>query len=545
MSWRPACPNERLTVSAALDPFADDIRQDARSALDRLDTVIEPESRVAHLDPSAEVDDGTGDDLPEQLRVRRGKYDRLAGTLYPVGVARTHSLGEVRAAYPDLPGGGSTGDLAGVTGRVIFVRDTGKLCFATIREGGVELQVMLSLAQVGAESLAGWKADVDLGDLVFVRGEVIASKRGELSILADSWQLTAKALRPLPVAHKPLSEESRVRQRYVDLIVRPEARTMVNTRAAVMRSLRETLHSRGYVEVETPILQTIHGGAAARPFHTHLNAFDLDMSLRIATELYLKRCIVGGIEKVYEIGRTFRNEGVDSSHSPEFTMLEAYEAYGDYDTMAELVRALILDAAAAVGVSGGFTADGQEIGLAGPWRTVGVHELVADAVGEPVTPDTEASTLRQHAERLGVPLRPEWGAGEIVLELYEKLVEHSLVQPTFVRDYPVAVRPLARPHRDDPRLAEAWDLIIGGVEIAPAYSDLVDPVEQRRRLVGQSLAAANGDPEAMELDEDFLRALEYGMPPTGGIGLGVDRLVMLLTGKGIRETILFPLVKPL
>jgi lysyl-tRNA synthetase class 2 len=497
----------------------------------------------------ADTDSDTDSDLPEQLRVRREKYDRLiaaeSGAPFPVGVARTHSLAEIRAAYPELAAGTETGDQVGVTGRVIFVRNTGKLCFATLREDGVELQVMLSLDRVGADSLAAWKADVDLGDLVFVSGEVIASKRGELSVLAGSWQITAKALRPLPVAHKPLSEETRVRQRYVDLIVRPEAREMVRTRAAVTRSLRESLHRLGYLEVETPILQSVHGGAAARPFHTHLNAFDLDMSLRIATELYLKRCIVGGIEKVYEIGRTFRNEGVDSTHSPEFTMLEAYQAYGDYDTMAELTRTLILDAAEATGVRTPVTGDGVEIDLFGQWRTATVHDLVSEAVGSPITPGTDAAELCGHADRLGVALKPDWSAGEIVLELYEKLVEHSLVQPTFVRDYPVAVRPLARPHRDDPRLAEAWDLIIGGVEIAPAYSELVDPVEQRRRLVQQSLAAAQGDPEAMELDEDFLRALEYGMPPTGGMGLGVDRLVMLLTGRGIRETILFPLLKPL
>jgi lysyl-tRNA synthetase class 2 len=499
--------------------------------------------------PDQPTDQSDTDDLPEQLRVRRTKYDRLvadpASAVFPVRVARTDTLAQVRAAYPDLPAGTETGDLVGVTGRVIFVRNTGKLCFATLREGGVELQVMLSLDRVGAESLAAWKADADLGDLVFVHGEVISSKRGELSVLADSWQITAKALRPLPVAHKPLSEETRVRQRYVDLIVRPEAREMVHTRATVMRSLRETLHSRGYLEVETPILQAVHGGAAARPFHTHLNAFDLDMSLRIATELYLKRCIVGGIEKVYEIGRTFRNEGVDSTHSPEFTMLEAYEAYGDYDTMAELTRGLVIDAARAVGVTVPVTPDGVEIDLLGEWHTVTVHGAVSDAVGESITPDTDAAALRSHAERLGVAMQPNWSAGEIVLELYEKLVEHVLVQPTFVRDYPVDVRPLARPHRGDPRLAEAWDLIIGGIEIAPAYSELVDPVEQRRRLVEQSLAAARGNPEAMQLDEDFLRALEYGMPPTGGMGLGVDRLIMLLTGKGIRETILFPLLKPL
>jgi lysyl-tRNA synthetase class 2 len=489
------------------------------------------------------------EDLPEQLRIRRAKYDRLMAdprrAPFPVGVARTASLAEVRAAHPDLAPDVATGEQVGITGRVIFVRNTGKLCFARLREGDAELQAMLSLDRVGAESLADWKADVDLGDLVFVHGEVISSKRGELSVLADDWRITAKALRPLPVAHKPMSDENRIRERYVDLIVRPDARKMVTVRSQVLNSVRSTLNARGYVEVETPILQTVHGGAAARPFHTHLNAFDLQMSLRIATELFLKRCVVGGIDRVYEMGPAFRNEGIDSSHSPEYTLLEAYEAYGDYDTMADLTRALVLDAAAAVGVEHGIALDGAPIELQGPWRSVTIHDAASDAVGEPVTVDTSADELRRHAERLDVALQPGWTAGEIVLELFEKLVEHTLREPTFVKDYPVDVRPLARPHRDDPRLAEAWDLIIGGVEIAPAYSELVDPVEQRRRLVAQSIAAAQGDPEAMQLDEDFLRALEFGAPPMGGMGLGVDRLLMVLTGRGIRETILFPLVKPL
>ena len=488
------------------------------------------------------------DDLPEQLRIRRAKYDRLMAdpqrAPFPVGVPRTRSLADVRAAHPDLPPDAETGQRVGITGRVIFVRNTGKLCFARLREGDAELQVMLSLDRIGAESLAAWKADVDLGDLVFVHGDVISSKRGELSVLADEWRITAKALRPLPVAHKPLSDETRIRERYVDLIVRPGARQMVTARSRTLSALRTTLYERGYVEVETPILQSVHGGAAARPFHTHLNAFDLEMSLRIATELYLKRCVVGGIEKVYEIGPVFRNEGVDSSHSPEYTLLEAYEAYGDYDTMAELTRALVLAAADAVGVEHGTALDGRSIALREPWRSATIHELVSDAVGERVTIDTGAEELRAHAGRHGVALQPGWTAGEITLELYEKLVEHALLEPTFVRDYPVDVRPLTRPHRAEPRLAEAWDLVIGGVEIAVAFSELADPVEQRRRLVEQSIAAAQGDPEAMQLDEDFLRALEFGMPPTGGMGLGVDRLLMVLTGRGIRETILFPLIKP-
>ena len=489
------------------------------------------------------------DELPEQMRVRRAKYDRLIDdperAPFPVNVARTHSLSEIRAAYPELEAGTETDDEVGVTGRVIFVRNTGKLCFATLREGPVELQIMLSRDEIGEQALSDWKADVDLGDLVFVAGRVISSRRGELSVLAKSWRITGKALRPLPVAHKPLSEETRVRQRYLDLIVRPEAREMVVARATITRSVRETLHRLGYLEVETPVLQVVHGGAAARPFHTHLNAFDLDMSLRIATELSLKKAIVGGIEKVYELGRVFRNEGVDSTHSPEFSELEAYAAYADYDVMAEFTRQIILDAAESVGVTKPTTADGVEIDLFAQWRSVGIHELVSDAVGEPISADSDAGQLRRLAEANDVPLRDEVDAGEIVLELYEKLVEHTLVQPTFVRDYPASVRPLTRRHRDDPRLAEAWDLVIGGVEIGVAYSELVDPVEQRRTLVEQSIAAAKGDPEAMQLDEDFLLALEHGMPPSGGMGMGLDRLIMMLTGKGIRETILFPLIKPL
>src|SRR5882672_768691 len=303
------------------------------------------------------------------MRVRRAKYDRLMAdpdsAPFPVGVARTKSLAEIRAAYPDLVPDSATGDLVGVT-------------------GSVELQVMLSLDRVGEAALATWKADVDLGDIVFVHGEVISSRRGELSVLADSYRIAAKALRPLPVAHKPLSEEMRVRQRYVDLIVRPEAREMVLTRARVLRSIRETLDRRGYLEVETPALQLVHGGATARPFRTHLNAFDQDMSLRIAIELYLKRAIVGGIDRVYEMGKVFRNEGIDSTHSPEYTLLEAYEAYGDYDSVADLTRSLIVDAAQAVGVTTPVLQSGEQLDLLGEWRSVRLHDAVSDALGEQV-----------------------------------------------------------------------------------------------------------------------------------------------------------------
>jgi lysyl-tRNA synthetase class 2 len=495
---------------------------------------------------------GETDDLPEQMRVRREKLERLRAAdvePYPVAVPRTTTLAAVRAAHPDLPPDTATGQRVGVTGRVIFMRNTGKLCFATLREGGAngaELQAMLSLGRVGAESLAAWKADVDIGDHVFVHGEVVTSRRGELSVLVDSWRLAAKALRPPPVAHKPMSDETRVRQRYADLIVRPEAGRMVQTRYAVVRSLRDSLHRRGFIEVETPMLQLVHGGAAARPFVTHMNALDIDLFLRIAPELFLKRAVVGGIEKVFEINRNFRNEGVDSTHSPEFAMLEAYVAYGDYDTMAVLTRSLVLEAAvAAFGSTVVTQFDGSEIDLGGEWASVSLFESLSAAVGEAVSPQTPLSRLRALATAHDVPVNPAWSAGKLVEELFEALVQPKLLAPTFVRDYPIETSPLVRQHRSLPGLVEKWDLFVLGIELGTAYSELVDPVVQRERLVEQAKAAASGDPEAMRLDEDFLRALEYGMPPTGGLGLGIDRLLRVFTGaRGIRETVLFPLVRP-
>jgi lysyl-tRNA synthetase class 2 len=327
-------------------------------------------------------------------------------------------------------------------------------------------------------------------------------------------------------------------------VVNPESRQMVRTKAAVLKSLRSTLDQRGYVEVETPILQLTNGGAAARPFRTHLNAFDQPMLLRIALELDLKKAMIGGVERVYEIGRTFRNEGLDSTHAAEFSMLEAYEAYGDIETMKELVRDLVVDAARAVGRTVVTGRDGEEIDLEQPWRSASLLDLVSEALGVEVTAQTPVDELVKLAADREVELQPHWNAGEIVLELYEQLVEDTLVQPTFVEDYPESVRPLAKRHRSKPGLVEAFDLIVNGVELAPAYSELNDPVVQRERLVEQSLLAAKGDPEAMELDESFLKAMEHGMPPAGGMGMGVDRLVMLLTGAGIRETILFPLLRP-
>jgi lysyl-tRNA synthetase class 2 len=494
--------------------------------------------------------DSGQDDLPEQIRVRRDKRDRLLAEgvqPYPISVPRTHLLKDLRARFDgqELAPDTRTGEQVAVTGRVIFLRNTGKLCFIRLREGdGTELQVMLSLADLGEEELARFKALVDIGDLLSVQGEVVTSRRGELSVQATSWQMAAKTLRPLPNEHRPLNEEARVRLRYVDLIVRPEAREMVRTKAAVLKSLRATFDQHDFIEVETPVLQLTNGGAAAKPFRTHLNAFDQDMLLRIALELDLKRAMIGGVDRVYEIGRTFRNEGLDSTHAAEFSMIEAYQAYGDYDTMAELIEELIRNAARAVGRTVVTARDGSTIDLEQPWRHATLFELVSEAVGETVDAGTDAATLTKLAEQHDVELQPGWNAGEIALEIYEKLVEHTLIQPTYVRDYPESVRPLSKPHREIPGLVEAWDLIINGVELGVAYSELNDPVIQRERLVAQSLLAAAGDPEAMELDEDFLRAMEFGMPPAGGLGMGLDRLVMLFTGAGIRETILFPLLRP-
>lgn len=475
---------------------------------------------------------------------KRAKLLERGEQAYPVGVARTHTLEEIRAKYPELEADTATGEIAGVTGRVVYVRNKGKLCFATLQSGsGVRLQIMLSFANIGEEALANWKSLVDLGDHVFIKGEIISSRTGELSIMAAEWAMAAKALRPLPVLHAELSEEMRVRQRYVDLIVRDTAREQVKKRSAIVKAIRDTLHGEEYIELETPILQLIHGGASARPFHTHLNAFDQPMTLRIAIELFLKRAVVGGMDKVFEVGRIFRNEGVDSTHSPEFTMLEAYEAYGDQFTMAKTMQRIILAAADAVG-SRIIETDQGQINLDGEWPWLPVYEGLSNAVGKEITPETTADELRAIAQERDIKIDSAWDAEKLVTELFGEIVEPTLIQPTFVCDYPPSAQPLARPHRDKPNLIEAWDLIIGGTETGTAFSELVDPVIQRDRLTKQSLAAAAGDPEAMQLDEDFLRALEYGAPPMGGLGLGVDRLVMLFTGVGIREAILFPLMKP-
>ena len=490
------------------------------------------------------------EDLPEQFRIRQGKRQRLLDEgrqAYPVSVPRTHSLAEVRAAHPDLPADTTTGEVVGVTGRVVFSRNSGKLCFANLQEGdGTQLQAMVSLAGVGQEALDSWKSDVDLGDIVFVHGEVISSRRGELSVQADSWQMAAKALRPLPVAHKEMSEEARVRQRYVDLIVRPEARAVARQRIAVVRAVRDGLERRGFLEVETPMLQTLAGGAAARPFVTHSNALDADLYLRIAPELFLKRCVVGGLEKVFELNRNFRNEGADSTHSPEFAMLETYQAWGTYDDSATMIRQLVQEVAdAALGTREVVLPDGTMYDLDGEWPSIQMYPSLSKALGEEITPATSAEYLWKIADRLDleIPRDRGFGHGKLIEELWEHTVGETLWAPAFVKDFPVETTPLTREHRSVPGVTEKWDLYVRGIELATGYSELVDPVIQRERLEAQARAAAAGDDEAMALDEDFLAAMEYAMPPTTGTGMGIDRLLMVLTGLSIRETVLFPIVR--
>lgn len=488
-------------------------------------------------------------DLPEQLRIRREKRESLLSrgiAPYPVSINRTASLKEIRERFKDLATDSPSGVIESVAGRIIFKRDTGKLCFATLREGdGTELQAMFSLDKVGEAVLESWKSDIDLGDIVSVTGEVITSKRGELSILANSYQLASKALRPLPNEHNPLNEETRVRQRYVDLIVRPEARVNARIRPKVLKSVRETFDKYDFIEVETPMLQVMHGGAAARPFKTFSNAYDMDLYLRIAPELFLKRCVVGGIEKVFEINRNFRNEGADSSHSPEFAMLEMYWAYGDWQNMKSLTQEIIQNAALAIfGSHKVEHNDGRISDLGGNWRELDFYSAISEAAGSTVTPATSREELVKIAEKAGLKVDPAWINGKLAEEIFEHFYSGKLTTPTFVMGFPVDTSPLVREHRSVKGIAEKWDLYIDGFELATGYSELIDPVIQRDRLIEQAKLGAKGDLEAMQVDEDFLRAMEHGMPPMGGVGMGIDRLLMALTGLGIRETILFPLVKP-
>lgn len=506
---------------------------------------LEPERAAAIVDAVRERRErrARGRRRPEQVQVRLARREALAAAgvdPYPRAARRPQAVAEVLgAAAPGAP--------VTVAGRLVAVRDHGGVLFATLRDWTGEVQCLLERDRVGGQALADFGEHCDLGDLVLVEGEVGSSRRGERSVLADTWRMQAKSLHPLPGRGR-LSPEQRVRQRHLDLAVNDEARAMLRQRSAVLHAVRETLHARDYLEVETPVLHTVHGGANARPFSTYSNAYDLPLSLRIAPELYLKRLCVGGADRVFELGRVFRNEGADRTHNPEFTALEAYEAYGDYLTMRELCQDLVVRAAAAVHgepvlVRPGEDGPGERVAIGGPWRTVRVHDAVREALGVDVAVDTPVEEWARLAEKHGVRTEDRT-CDEIVLDLYEELVEPNTVEPTFYIDFPTSVCPLTRARDDDPRLAERWDLVVFGMELATAYTELTDPVEQRERLERQSLLAAGGDPEAMVVDEEFLQALELGMAPTGGLGVGIDRLLMLISGGSIRDTLAYPMTRP-
>ena len=499
--------------------------------------------------PADASNEPTIEEIAEQKQVRLDKRERMLAAgiePYAIGLEVTDTIPAVRERFPELEADVQTGERVALAGRIVFSRNTGKLCFAALQSGdGSRIQAMVSLAEVGEESLQAWKELVDLGDHVSVTGQVISSRRGELSIMVTEWAIAAKALLPLPNLHSELSEESRVRSRFLDLIVRDTARETVVARAKVNASLRRTFDAHGFLEVETPMLQVQHGGAAARPFVTHSNAFDTELYLRIAPELFLKRAVVGGIDRVFEINRNFRNEGADSTHSPEFAMLEAYQSYSDYNGIADLTQELIQNAAVAVSGSTTVTwADGTEYDLGGQWDRISMYESLSDAAGRTITPETPVAELAALAAEVGVEVAEKIAThGKFVEELWEHFVKGGLERPTFVMDFPLDTSPLVREHRSIAGVVEKWDLYIRGFELATGYSELVDPVIQRERFVEQAKLAAKGDDEAMRVDEEFLRALEHGMPPTGGMGMGIDRLLMAITGLGIRETILFPLVK--
>jgi lysyl-tRNA synthetase class 2 len=482
--------------------------------------------------------------LPEQVRVRMAKLRALQDSgveAYPVGQAPSHTVAEALAA--------DDSEELSVAGRVLRIRDYGGVLFAQLRDWSGEVQLLLDHSRLDGGT-AQFTAAIDLGDLIEVTGTMGQSRNGTRSLLVEKWRLTGKCLRPLPDKWKGLTDqEARVRARYVDLAVNTDARELIRARSGALQAIRQTLYAKDFLEVETPILQQIHGGANARPFLTHINAYDLDLYLRIAPELYLKRLCVGGVERVFELGRAFRNEGVDFSHNPEFTLLEAYQAHADYNVWIDGCRELIQNAAQAANGAQVFLrprADGvlEPVDISGQWPVKTVHDAISEALGEHITPETDVDTLRKLCKAADIGYLTHWDAGAVVLEMYEHLVEDHTAEPTFYKDFPTSVSPLTRPHRSIPGVAERWDLVAWGVELGTAYSELTDPVEQRRRLQEQSLLAAGGDPEAMELDEDFLQAMEYAMPPTGGLGMGVDRVVMLITGRSIRETLPFPLAKP-
>jgi lysyl-tRNA synthetase class 2 len=466
-------------------------------------------------------------------------------TEIPYRFDRTATAGELRQTYKELEPGSETGNTVSVAGRIILRRSFGKLIFATLMDRSGRVQLLVDSARMSEQDFAGFMA-LDVGDMVGATGEVMTTKKGELSVRVGGYVLLAKAIRPLPDKwHGLVDIEQRSRHRYLDLIVNEEARQVATNRSVIVSVLRREFEQRGYLEVETPVLLNEATGALARPFLTHHHALDIHMQLRIATELYLKRLIVGGLERVFEIGRIFRNEGVDAYHNPEFTMLESYEAYADYNDILALVEDVFV--AAATAVTGGSVVpyQGRTLDLTPPFRKARFMDLVSEAVGEPIDFDMPIERMATLASRHGIERKPGWGHGKLAEALFDRLVSDDIWEPTFVLDHPKEISPLARTHRRDPNLVERFELFIAGSEYANAFSELIDPVDQRRRFEAQAAARAAGDEEAHPIDEDFIAALEYGMPPTGGLGLGVDRLVMLLTDQhNIRDVILFPTLRP-
>jgi len=485
------------------------------------------------------------DDL-ERQRLEKVERARASGTdPYPVKYERTATAAELHEKFDEIEAAADAGARAAVAGRLMLKRGHGKLAFGVLRDGSGEVQLMLQADVLGPEGMEAFK-DLDLGDWIGAEGDVVKTKRGELSVRASSLTLLAKDLAPLPEKWHGLKDvELRFRQRYLDLLMNEDARRIALLRSRAVQAVREFMIGRGFMEVETPMLQVQPGGALAKPFVTHMNALDLDLYLRIAPELYLKRLIIGGLEKVFEINRNFRNEGLSPKYNPEFTMLEAYEAFGDYFTMMDLMESMISTVAVQVLGTTDHTYLDRAMPLGGPFRRARLIDLASEAVGETLDLGMPVEKVRAIAEAHDVPVDPAWGVGKIIVEIYEKLVEGNLFEPTFVMDFPRETSPLARAHRDDPRFTEHFDLVIAGMEIGPAYSELNDPVDQRARFEAQARARAAGDEEAMTVDEDFLRALSYGMPPTGGLGFGIDRFAMILADvPSIREVILFPLMRP-
>lgn len=478
---------------------------------------------------------------------RLGKLQALrdAGETLPYRFERSITAAELHDEYGDLEPGAETGRTVAVAGRILNIRSFGKLLFPVLLDYSGRIQLFVARNVLGEEEFDLF-ADLDAGDWVGAEGEVIATKKGELSVRVQSWALLSKSLRPLPEKWHGLRDvERRYRQRYLDLIANDEARAIAVTRSRIISELRRQFTDRGYIEVETPVLQAEAGGALARPFITHHNALDVDMYLRIATELHLKRLVVGGLERVFELGRIFRNEGVDTTHNPEFTTLEAYEAFADYDDIMRLVEEVVAAVAMAATGSTLIEYEDREIDLSPPYRRATLLELLSEATGERLGFEWSLDDLRDLALRNGVTPETAWGKGKIITELYEHLVEPHLWDPVFVIDHPKETSPLARVHRRESELTERFELFAGGMELCNAFSELIDPLDQRERFEQQARAKAAGDDEAHPIDEDFIRALEYGMPPTGGLGIGVDRLVMLLTGQTtIREVLLFPHLRP-